>query len=132
MWVRDAYVLWKICGYILLLQYTSQSVMIFSLCVSVCIFNRLLKVVASTIGEWSYLFVCAFECEEHVDHVAGDENHGGEGHAPADPLTPGREHVVTHGEGNHLHCTEQEDPLCKQGTKGKKTLGSSFWMQSKL
>lgn len=57
------------------------------------------------------LFVCAFECEEHVAHVARDEHHRGEGHAPADPLPPGWEHVVAHGEGNHLHCTEQEHSL---------------------
>lgn len=60
---------------------------------------------------WSYLFVCAFECEEHVAHVARDESHWGEGHAPPNALAPGRVHVVTQGEGNHLHCTKQEDPL---------------------
>lgn len=69
---------------------------------------------ASTIRlnpHWSYLFVCAFECEKHVAHVARDKHHGGESHAPADPLAPGWEHVVAHGEGNHLHCTEQEHSL---------------------
>ena len=66
----------------------------------------------------SYLFVCAFDCQEHVDHVARDEEHGGEGHAPPNPLAPGREHVVTQGEGNHLHCTEQEDSL-RQEVKRK-------------
>lgn len=63
---------------------------------------------------WAYLFVCAFECKKHVDHVARDERHGGEGHAPADPLAPGWEHIVAQGEGNHLHCTEQEDSLDKR------------------
>lgn len=63
----------------------------------------------------SYLFVCAFECEEHVAHVAWDEGHGGEGHAPADSLAPFWEHVVTHGKRDHLHCAEQEDSLQKEG-----------------
>lgn len=67
----------------------------------------------------SYLFVCAFECEEHVAHVARDENHGGEGHAPADPLTPGREHIVAHSKRNHLYCTKQEDSLYARGTREK-------------
>lgn len=62
----------------------------------------------------SYLFVCAFEVEEHVDHVAGDEGHGGEGHAPANSLAPFWEHIVTQGERDHLHCTEQEDSLQKK------------------
>lgn len=61
----------------------------------------------------SYLFVCAFECKEHVAHVARNKGHGGEGHTPANPLAPGWEHIVTHGEGNHLHCTKQEDSLDK-------------------
>lgn len=58
-----------------------------------------------------HLFVCALEGEEHVTHVAGDEGHGGEGHAPANSLAPFWEHVVAHGERDHLHCTEQEDSL---------------------
>lgn len=59
----------------------------------------------------AYLFVCAFECEEHVAHEARDEDHGGEGHAPSDTLAPGREHIVTQGEGDHLHGTKQEHSL---------------------
>ena len=65
----------------------------------------------------SYLFVCAFECEEHVAHVARDEDHGGKGHAPADPLTPGWEYIFTHCERDHLHCTKQEDPLYTKETR---------------
>lgn len=63
-----------------------------------------------------YLFVCAFECEEHVAHVARDQDHGGQGHAPADSLSPAREHVIAHGERDHLHCTEQKDALDKKAT----------------
>lgn len=72
---------------------------------------------------YTYLFVCAFECEEHVAHVAWDENHGGECHAPADPLTPAWEHIIAQFEGNHLHRTEQEDTLGRKRT-GEKS--SSF------
>lgn len=85
---------------------------------------------------WSYLFVCAFECEEHVDHVARDEGHGGEGHAPANPLAPGREHIVTHGKRNHLHCTKQKDSLDKKGQENRSQHSSlcsqTVWMQLKL
>ena len=69
-----------------------------------------------------YLFVCAFECEEHVAHVARDENHGGECHAPADPLTPAREHIIAQFQGNHLHRAEQEDSLGKRRIKGEISL----------
>lgn len=65
----------------------------------------------------SHLFVCAFNGEEHVAHVARDKDHGGEGHAPANPLAPGWEHIVTHGKRNHLHCTKQKDSLDKRDKK---------------
>lgn len=56
------------------------------------------------------LFVGAFEAHEHVDHVSRDEQHRGESHEPAYSLAPAGEHVVAHGEGDHLDCTEQEHP----------------------
>lgn len=59
----------------------------------------------------SHLLVGALQGEEHVDHVSGDEEHGGERHEPAHPLTPGWEHVVPHGQGHHLKRTEQEHAL---------------------
>lgn len=52
--------------------------------------------------------------EEHVCHVSRDEDHGGESHEPADPLTPRREHVVIHCERNHLDGAEQKHSLKKR------------------
>lgn len=57
------------------------------------------------------LFVRALECEEHVSHVPRDEEHGGQGHAPAHTLAPFREHVIPHGERNHLNRAEEEHAL---------------------
>ena len=58
-----------------------------------------------------YLFVCALQREEHVDHVARYEEHGGQGHTPAHTLAPLWEHIVVQLERNHLDGTEDEHSL---------------------
>lgn len=48
---------------------------------------------------------------EHVDGVAGNQNHGGERHEPADHLTPQRIHVLPQGQRGHLNGTKGENSL---------------------
>lgn len=66
-----------------------------------------------------YLFRFCSGDEEDVCHVPRDEDHGGESHEPADPLTPGREHVVIHRQRNHLYGAEQKHSLMKTWRLGR-------------
>lgn len=58
-----------------------------------------------------HLFNAAAGGAEHVDGVAGNQNHGGESHEPADHLTPQRIHVLPQGQRGHLNGTEGENSL---------------------
>lgn len=58
-----------------------------------------------------HLFNAAAGGAEHVDGVAGNQNHGGESHEPADHLTPQRIHVLPQGQRGHLNGTKGENAL---------------------
>lgn len=58
-----------------------------------------------------HLFNAAAGGAEHVDGVAGNQNHGGESHEPADHLTPQRIHVLPQSQRGHLNGTEGENSL---------------------
>lgn len=58
-----------------------------------------------------HLFNAAAGGAEHVDGVAGNQDHGGESHEPADHLTPQRIHVLPQGQRGHLNGTKGENSL---------------------
>lgn len=58
-----------------------------------------------------HLLNAAAGSAEHVDGVAGNQNHGGQSHEPANHLTPQRIHVLAQGQRGHLNGTEGEHPL---------------------
>lgn len=65
-----------------------------------------------------YLFGFSPGGKEVVCHVSRNQNHGGESHEPADPLTPRREHIVIHFERNHLDSAKQKHSLKKRRRLG--------------
>lgn len=58
-----------------------------------------------------HLFHAAAGGAEHVDGVAGNQNHGGESHAPADHLTPQGIDVLPQAQRGHLNGTKGENSL---------------------
>lgn len=57
------------------------------------------------------LFHAAVGGAEHVDGVAGNQDHGGQSHEPANHLTPQRIHILPQGQRGHLNGTKGENPL---------------------
>lgn len=78
-----------------------------------------------------YLFRFRPVAEEQVHHVSWDEDHGGEGHEPADALTPRWEHVVIHFERNHLDGAEQKHSLQKKRRRLRRVMWQRRFLLSK-